>query len=195
MADHVVDAGPAGLRLDAIEELAERSSGTVIGLAPTTVFANYELDPYVATAVTPGRLGDVLDLGIVEGSVAEPNAGEVMLSEDAAASMGAGVGDRVDIRLGDGTAAAPTVVAVYERSLGFGDVVLPWQLVDGHLTDAMSRSCSSTTVATQVRPDRHWLDSRPITPAPTSVVARSCRPPRTPTPRHRRGSVTCCSVW
>ena len=96
VADHVVDAGPAGLRLDAVDDLAERSSGTVIGLAPTTVFANYELDPYVATAVTPGRLGDVLDLGIVEGSVTEPNAGEVMLSEDAASSMGAGVGDRVD---------------------------------------------------------------------------------------------------
>ena len=118
-------------------ELAERGPGTVIGLAPTTVFANYELDPYVTTAVTPGRLGDVLDLGIVEGAVTGPNAGEVMLSEDAASSMGAGVGDRVDIRLGDGTAAAPTVVAVYERSLGFGDVVLPWQLVEGHLTDAV----------------------------------------------------------
>ncbi len=137
VAEHVVDAGPAGLRLDAIDELAERGPGTVIGLAPTTVFANYELDPYVATAVTPGRLGDVLDLGIVEGSVTGPNAGEVMLSEDAASSMGAGVGDRVDIRLGDGMAAAPMVVAVYERSLGFGDVVLPWQLVEGHLTDAV----------------------------------------------------------
>ena len=88
-------------------------------------------------AVTPGRLDDVLDLGVVEGSVAEPNAGEVMLSEDAAASMGVGVGDEVEIRLGDGTPAAPTVVAVYERSLGFGDVVLPWQLVAGHLTDAV----------------------------------------------------------
>ena len=137
VAEHVVDAGPAGLRLDAIAELAERGPGTVIGLAPTTVFANYELDPYVTTAVTPGRLGDVLDLGIVEGAVTGPNAGEVMLSEDAASSMGAGVGDRVDIRLGDGMAAAPTVVAVYERSLGFGDVVLPWQLVEGHLTDAV----------------------------------------------------------
>ena len=137
VADHVVDAGPAGLRLDAITELAEHSAGTVIGLAPTTVFANYELDPYVATAVTPGQLGDVLDLGIVEGSFAQPNAGEVMLSEDAAASIGVGVGEPVDIRLGDGTASAPTIVAIYERSLGFGDVVLPWQLVERHLTDAV----------------------------------------------------------
>src|SRR6187431_2101099 len=60
-----------------------------------------------------------------------------MLSEDAAASIGVGVGEPVDIRLGDGTASAPTIVAIYERSLGFGDVVLPWQLVERHLTDAV----------------------------------------------------------
>ena len=195
MADHVVDAGPAGLRPDAIEDLAGRNSGAVIGLAPTTVFANYELDPYVAMAVTPGRLGDVLDLGIVEGAVTEPNAGEVMLSEEAAASMGARVGDRVEIRLGDGTASAPKVVAVYERSLGFGDVVLPWQLVGGHLTDTIVSLVLVDDGGDAVRHDRRWLDSRPITLASTSVVARSCRRPRTPTPRHRRGSATYCSVW
>ena len=82
-------------------------TGAVIGLASTTIFANFELDPYVATAVAPGRLADVLDLGIVDGSVEQLRAGEVMVSEDAAASMGVGVGDHVDIRLGDGTAAAP----------------------------------------------------------------------------------------
>jgi len=135
VAEHVIDAGPAGLRPDVVNDLAGRSPGTVIGVAPTTVFANYELDPYVAQAVTPGRLSDVLDLGIVEGQVTALRADEVMLSEDAAASMSTDVGEQVVMRLGDGISVAPTVVAVYKRSLGFGDVVMPWQLVDGHLTD------------------------------------------------------------
>jgi putative ABC transport system permease protein len=124
-AEHVVVAGPAGLPSSVVRDLAAGSSYDVVGLADTSVYANFELDPYAAK------------VGVVEGSLATLTAGEVAISEDAAAAMGAEVGKPVDLHVGDGTRQQPTVVAVYEKSLGFGDVVLPWESVETHLTDGL----------------------------------------------------------
>ena len=135
VAEHVVAADGPGLSAASVEELAEETDGAAIGLRPTSVYAGYELDPYQAQAVTPGRLDEVLDLDVVAGSVDELGPDEVALSEYAADSLGAEVGKQVDLRLGDGTEVSPTVGAVYGRSLGFGDVVLPWQDVAEHLGD------------------------------------------------------------
>ena len=46
-------------------------------------------------------------------------------------------GDRVHVWLGDGTPATLRVVAQYTRPLGFGDVVLPRKLVEGHVTQPL----------------------------------------------------------
>jgi putative ABC transport system permease protein len=135
VAEHVVAADGPGLSADSVEELAEETEGAAIGLRSASVYAGYELDPYQAQAVTPGRLDEVLDLDVVAGSVDALRPDEVALSEYAAESLGAEVGEQVDLRLGDGTAVSPTVGAVYGRSLGFGDVVLPWQGVAEHLSD------------------------------------------------------------
>ena len=40
VAEHVIDAGSVGVRPDVVDDLANESPGTVIGLTPTTVFAN-----------------------------------------------------------------------------------------------------------------------------------------------------------
>ena len=133
-AAHVV-AAPAGLPPAAVERLVGQDVGTVVGLADTSVYGNFELDPYAAKAVTPGNLDDVLDLDIVDGSLGELRPGQVALSQDAARSLGATVGERAEVRLGDGTPANPLVVATYNRSMGFADVVLPWESVAPHVTD------------------------------------------------------------
>jgi putative ABC transport system permease protein len=44
------------------------------------------------------------------------------------------VGDRVALRLGDGSRTHATVVAIYTRSLAFGDALLAPELVAGHQT-------------------------------------------------------------
>ncbi len=138
VAQHVVAAGPTGLEAEAIEELASSVSGTVVGMKQTTVYADDdELEPYSAQAVTPGRLDEVLDLGVTDGTVRELAAGEIALSEYAAGGMDAEVGEKVDLRVGDGSQVSLVVSGIYGRSLGFGDAVLPWQVVDGHLTDSM----------------------------------------------------------
>ena len=144
----------------------------MIGLTPTTVFANYELDPYLATAVTPGRLDDVLDLGVVEGSVAEPNAGEVMLSKDAAASMGVGVGDEVEIRLGDGTASCTHGRGRLRTLAGIRRcrVAVATRRRPPHRRRDLARAGRRRWRCR--RPGRRWHDSRPITPALRPVVAK-----------------------
>ncbi|MER8041278.1 ABC transporter permease [Streptomyces sp. NPDC094032] len=46
------------------------------------------------------------------------------------------VGSTVSLWLGDGTVIQPKVVAVYDRGQGFGDVLLPYDVVAAHVTDA-----------------------------------------------------------
>ncbi len=136
-AEHVVASGAAGLPPGAIDGLVAASSGAVVGLADTSVYGNYELDPYAAKAVVGESPGGVLDLGVSKGSLDSLRDGEVALSEEAVAGLDAELGEPVHLRLGDGTVHEPTVVAVYQRSLGFADVLLPWSAVEAHVTDPL----------------------------------------------------------
>ena len=89
--------------------------------------AHGDIEVAAAIAVTgdPRRLGDVLDVGVTEGSLAELGEGTVALDHLLAGTMDAEVGETVDLRLGDGTKISPRVVAIYDRGLGLGQVVLP----------------------------------------------------------------------
>jgi putative ABC transport system permease protein len=136
-AKHVVAAGDAGLAPTVVHELAAEASYDVVGLADSSVYANSELDPYAAKIVAGERLDGLLDLGVVDGSLATLSDGEAALSEDAASALGAEVGESVDLHLGDGTRQDFTLVAIYDRSLGFADVLLPWDSAGEHLTDAL----------------------------------------------------------
>jgi putative ABC transport system permease protein len=118
-----------------VTTLTSRSSTDVLGLADTTVYANDELDPYGAKVVVGRTTDGLLDLGVVDGSLATLGRGQVALSEDAAAGLRARVGEPVRLRLGDGTVQDLRLVATFSRSLGFADVVLPWDSAGEHLTD------------------------------------------------------------
>lgn len=136
-AEHVVAAGAAGLPPTVVDGLEAGSSDHVVGLADTSVYANFELDPYAAKVMVGESLDGLLDLGVVDGSLASLADREVALSVDAAAGLGAEIGEPVELHLGDGTREDFTLVAVYDKSLGFGDVLLPWSSVADHLTDAL----------------------------------------------------------
>ena len=80
--------------------------------------------------VTPAGLADTLDLGVTEGSIAQltgPNT--------AAAAYGQGyhVGSQVSMTLPDGTPARVTIVALYSRQLGFGDLVVAHDVLAPHV--------------------------------------------------------------
>lgn len=80
--------------------------------------------------VTPAGLADTLDLGVTDGSIASLTG-----PDTAAAAYGQGyhVGSQVSMTLPDGTPARVTIVAVYSRQLGFGDLVLAHDLVAPHV--------------------------------------------------------------
>ncbi|MGW1014122.1 FtsX-like permease family protein [Streptomyces termitum] len=81
-----------------------------------------------------GDLATVQDLGVREGGLDRLAPGRVAVDRTVAESAGAGVGDRIDLYLPDGTRTAPEIVAVYTRGLGLAQVTLPAADLVGHTT-------------------------------------------------------------
>lgn len=118
---HVVlpaQADPAPLRT--LPGVAEVSS---LRSVPAEVLTDEDLVQFDSLAWTPTRIGvfaDQFDPGVVDGSLDSlDGAGTIAVSRDAALETG-GVGSRVSVRFG-AIETSTTVVAVYERGLGFGD--------------------------------------------------------------------------
>ncbi|MFF4342796.1 FtsX-like permease family protein [Kitasatospora sp. NPDC001540] len=80
-------------------------------------------------AVTPGRLADTLDLDVTAGDLDRLTDGTAA----AADGLGYRLGQRVRLTLADGTPTEVTVVALYARGLGFGDLTLAHDLVAAHV--------------------------------------------------------------
>lgn len=80
-------------------------------------------------AVTPGNLQDNLDFGVQAGSM----TGLTPATMAVAAGQGYPLGDRVTMTLPDHTSVTLTVIAVYDRRLGFGDFVLDRDLIAAHV--------------------------------------------------------------
>ncbi|MEU4162493.1 FtsX-like permease family protein [Actinoplanes sp. NPDC026670] len=85
-----------------------------------------------ARAVDPAGLAVTLDLGVAEGSLDDLRDGTAAVSQTHASTFGWELGEKVSLRLGDGTPAEVRIVAIYERGLGFGDVLLPRSSMVGH---------------------------------------------------------------
>ncbi|NUR58639.1 MAG: ABC transporter permease [Catenulispora sp.] len=80
-----------------------------------------------------GGAANTLDPKLTAGSLAGLNEpGTIALSS--AVSHNTHVGDTRQLWLGDGTPVTLKVVALYDRGLGFGDVLLPRSLVAAHAT-------------------------------------------------------------
>jgi putative ABC transport system permease protein len=80
-------------------------------------------------AVSPGQIGQVLDLGVTQ-----LKPGQIALStmEASTGVMGVHVGARITVYLPDGTPYRATVSAIYQRSLALGAVLIPASVADGH---------------------------------------------------------------
>ncbi|WP_031070061.1 ABC transporter permease [Streptomyces sp. NRRL WC-3742] len=142
-ADHVVTAAGPGLPAGTAERAARLPGvDTAVGVLNTGLLydSGEHLSRADALAVDgdPARLSRVLDLGVRTGSLADLGRSTDTVALDAmlADSLGARVGERVPLRLGDGTAVRPTLVATYERGLGLGRALLPRAAVAAHVTAA-----------------------------------------------------------
>ncbi|WP_309616781.1 ABC transporter permease [Salinibacterium sp.] len=80
-------------------------------------------EPTSILLITPAK--PLFDPKVQSGSLQDLAAtGTIAVSEEALLFTGKGVGDMVDVRLAGQKAAASTIVAVYERGLGFGDYIV-----------------------------------------------------------------------
>ncbi|MFF0624300.1 FtsX-like permease family protein [Streptomyces sp. NPDC004296] len=109
--------------------------GTVTAVKRTTVVMSVAAQlQSLPTQGVKGALSN-LDPGVKAGSLKGLRGkNTVALSSNVASA--AKVGSTVSLWLGDGTVIRPEVVAVYNRGQGFGDVLLPHDMVAAHVTDA-----------------------------------------------------------
>lgn len=139
-ADAVLtEAASGGIGAKAVADIAETPGvGAVSPVRETELFVTRSLfgDPevvtYTASGVAPQALNETLDLGGVDGDLSRMGEATMAMENSNANLLGAEVGDELDVRLGDGTPATLRLVATYERGLGFGDVVVPNGMLEGH---------------------------------------------------------------
>ncbi|MFE6497422.1 FtsX-like permease family protein [Streptomyces sp. NPDC057748] len=139
-ADHIVTA-PAGLASDATERAAATPGvSTAVGLLRGSVLVpgggGVELQSASAQGVIGSGtdLGEVQDLDVRTGSLTALRPGTVAVDTTLANSADLSTGDRIALRLPDGTKANPEVVAVYGRGLGTSLVTLPAADLKHHMT-------------------------------------------------------------
>ena len=140
LAAEVVTAPDPGLAPSAVAAVAAQPGvAGAVGLTPTTVIvpdAGNELA--AGEAITPGSspaglLTTVLDLKVISGSLNRFGPGDIALSQAIAGSgdIGTRVGQTITTYLADGTAYRARVSAIYFRSLGFADVLVPASAAGG----------------------------------------------------------------
>ncbi|WP_313407106.1 FtsX-like permease family protein [Aeromicrobium sp.] len=122
-----------------------------------------------ALALGPGA-DRVVDLDVAAGDLADLEGESVALAEATAGRWGVEVGDRVDLRLGNGDRVSPVVAATYRRGLGFGAVVVSTDLLAAH---GLARSSDTVLVDGDGAAVAGWAASRPeVAVAPGASMTR-----------------------
>ncbi|MGV9880897.1 FtsX-like permease family protein [Streptomyces sp. NPDC003006] len=144
-ADHIVTSD-TGLAPGALAR-AEGAEGvtSAVGLLKTSVLVPVGSggDRWLESASAQGITGTAADLAKVQDLKIETGAlelgrGEVAVDAALARSAHVETGDRLAVRLPDGTKAAPKIVATYGRGLGLSQVTLPAADVKRHVTSAFA---------------------------------------------------------
>jgi putative ABC transport system permease protein len=108
---------------------------TAVGVAPVTLAAkDPDLEQVYGEAVSDGPVGQVLNLGVTEGTLTALRPGQIAVSalEAGSGNLGVHPGSAVTVYLPDGTPYRATVSAIYARSLATGDLLIPAAVVAGH---------------------------------------------------------------
>jgi putative ABC transport system permease protein len=133
-ADLAITAGGPGLPAAALAD-ARGTAGvrSAVALTPTTLGPSLGVsDENIDASVLSGGRGGGFHPGVTAGSLDALHGNAIALGRRRADAAHAHVGDRVAVMLGDGTRARPTVVAIYNRELAFGEALVAPELVAGH---------------------------------------------------------------
>jgi putative ABC transport system permease protein len=108
---------------------------SAVALTPTTLGPSLGTsDDAIPAQILSGGQGGGLDVGVTAGSLSQLHGNTIALARQRAGTAHARVGDRVAIMLGDGTHTYARVVAIYTRSLAFGDALLAPEHAAAHQT-------------------------------------------------------------
>ncbi|MCZ4125996.1 FtsX-like permease family protein [Streptomyces sp. H39-S7] len=142
VADQIVGGTGAGLPATAADRAARvKGVDAAVGVLRTGVLyraaGSFTTASTLGVSGSPADLAKVLDLDVRQGTLNGLAANDtVALNRLLADTANVSVGDRIELRLGDGTTVHPRVVALYERGLGLGEVVMPRAAVAGHVSAA-----------------------------------------------------------
>ncbi|WP_328774291.1 ABC transporter permease [Streptomyces sp. NBC_00286] len=141
VADHIVTS-EAGLTPGAVRQAARAPEVTAaVGLLKTGVLL--PANGYLQQASAQGVMGSGRDLARVQDLKVEKGAlslerGQVAMDASLARDAGVGVGERVELRLPDGTKVRPTVVATYGRGMGLSQVTFSHADLARHVSSAFA---------------------------------------------------------
>ncbi|MFD6437136.1 FtsX-like permease family protein [Streptomyces venezuelae] len=144
-ADHIVTSD-GGLAPGTLAKAADAKGVTAaVGLLKTSVLVPVGSggDRWLESASTQGVTGTaagfakVQDLKVETGTL-KLGKGQIAVDATLADSAHVKTGDRLAIRLPDGTKASPTVVATYGRGLGLSQVTMPAADLKQHVTSAFA---------------------------------------------------------
>ncbi|MFJ2155797.1 FtsX-like permease family protein [Streptomyces sp. NPDC087856] len=148
-ADWVVASQGPGVPADAARQLRTRRQDVVTEVVRTTVRVG--LAKYAAQGVTPAGLTRTWDPDVTAGSLHGLTERTAAVSELAADQLHLKPGSTLKLTLGDGTPRTLTVVAVYARGLGFGDLTFAHDLVARHVDNPLASSVLVSTTRTQTQ--------------------------------------------
>lgn len=158
---------PAGLPAAAVDDLRRVpgvQAATAVRRTSVVVKVLDEAESVAAQAIDPDGADATMDPRIIEGSLADLRGDSVAVSRVRAEAQKWKLGDRVQLWLADGTPVTLRVAAIYQRGLGFGDIILnratvradldyqvlirtaPGARVDAALTEVAARYPTSSLV-------------------------------------------------
>ena len=136
-AAEVVTAPGPGVAPAALAAISRQPGALdVVGLTPAQItVTDPDLDTIAGEVVSGGSLPGVLDLHVTAGSLRRLAPGQIALSavEASAGQMNAHVGSTITAWLPDGAPYRARVSAIFTRSFGFADVLIPASAAAGHL--------------------------------------------------------------
>ncbi|MFF1381365.1 ABC transporter permease [Streptomyces sp. NPDC058308] len=144
-ADHIVTSD-AGLAPGTVARAAHADGVTsAVGLLKTSVLVPLGSggDRWLESASAQGITGSAADLADVQDLKVETGAltlgkGEIAIDARLADSAHVKKGERIDIRMPDGTKASPKIVATYGRGLGLSQVTMPAADLKRHVTSSFA---------------------------------------------------------
>jgi putative ABC transport system permease protein len=143
---------PGGLPLTTVEQIVAVPGVTgAAATLPTRAIVSEAGKPedYAAVGLLTAGTEKALDLGVRPGALVGEGtqAGTFAASASLVEARGWRVGDNVDVWLADGQRFDLRLAAVYERSRGFADIVLPASLVAQHDPKGLANTVALRTAA------------------------------------------------